>query len=271
MEAKKQIKKHKPKKVTRPYLTGKPVDEHSAMSMIKIFLGVLAMMFAFLFLGATMIWENLFLRVLTNAVLILGCYLLFWQTGASSGSIAVNQGEILHQRRETGRSMTDRELSMSYHPLKGFINGLVGVAPLFICALLLAVMTQRQMTSPGALPSWLTTLERRDEIGGALAIYHQEAGMSVKDVLRLIVRMSIMPYVNLVGSTNKDGLLLLERFSPLLALIPGLVYGWGYTQGVAVRSQVHTDIAAGKRKQKRKEKKARQQRQAQRKGPEQLN
>ena len=102
--------------------------------------------------------------------------------------------------------------------------------------------------------------------------YRSDLGITYDaDVLRLIVRMSIMPYVNLVGSTNKDGLLLLERFSPLLALIPGLVYGWGYTQGVAVRSQVHTDIAAGKRKQKRKEKKARQQRQAQRKGPEQLN
>lgn len=270
MEAKKQIKK-KPKKVSRPYLTGKPVDEHSAMSMIKIFLALLAMMFAFLFLGATMIWDNLFLRAVTNGVLILGCYLLFWQSGASAGSIAVNQGEILYQRRETGRSMTDRELSMAYHPMKGFINGLVGVTPLVLCALILALTAQRQMTAAGALPSWLSTLERREEIGGALAIYHQETGMGVTDVLRLIVRMSIMPYVNLVGSSNKDSLLILERVSPILALLPGLAYGWGYTQGVAVRSQVHTDIAAGKRKQKRKEKKARQQRQAQRKGPEQLN
>jgi len=271
MEAKKQHKKHKPKKVSRPYLIGKPTDEHTLKTVLKFFLALLGMMFAFLFLGATMIWDNMFLRILTNAVLLLGTYLLFWQSGASSGSIAVNQGEILYQRRETGRSMTQRELAMSYHPAKGFISGLLGVSPLVIATLILALTTQRQMTAPGALPSWITTLERREEIGAALTIYHQQAGMTFTDTLRLIVRMSIMPYVNLVGSGNRDGLLLLERISPLLALLPGVAYGWGYTQGVMVRSQVHTDIAAGKRKQKRKEKKARLQRQQQRKGPEQLN
>ena len=75
--------------------------------------------------------------------------------------------------------------------------------------------------------------------------------------------------VNLVTPENAESLLLLERLSPLLVLIPGLCYGWGYTRGVNERSRVHTSIAAGNRRRARKEAKARKARAAS--TPKQLN
>lgn len=273
MEVNKKKKKAPVKKVTRPYLTGSPVDCNTAMSVVRMVVSQVIMLIAFLFFGAMMIWDHLLLRIATNGALLLGAYLIFWQSGASAGTIAVNQGEILYQRRETGRAINPSELSVSYHPAKGFIQGLLGCVPLFVCALVLALTAKIQMTGMGALPSWLTPFESREEIGAALTIYYQDGGLALGDVMRLIVRMALMPVVNLVGSGNPQGMLLMERISPILVLLPGLSYGVGYLQGVSVRTQVHTEIAAGKRKQKRREKKARQKRQAQRtaKGPEKLN
>ena len=186
------------------------------------------------------------------------------------GAAAVNQGEILYQRRETGRSVNEKDLALSYHPVKGIVNALLGSVPFMLCALLLALLTERQVAQLGALPGWISGMERREEIGAALAYYHVNTGMELVDVMRVVIRMCIMPYVNILGASNADAMLVLERLSPVLMLLPAVCHGLGYMQGVKARTRVHSEIAAGKRKQKRREKKRRQQRMQQR-GPQQLN
>ena len=147
--------------------------------------------------------------------------------------------------------------------------GLVGSLPVLVCAVLLAMVAQRQMSGLGALPGWIGTLQRRPEVGAALSYYNVIEPMTMEDTLRVIIRMMIMPFVNMVGSSNRDGLLTLEKLSILPLLMPALSYGIGYMQGVSVRTQVHTDIARGKRKRAKKERKQRQARMN--KEPEQLN
>ena len=159
---------------------------------------------------------------------------------------------------------------MCYHPIKGFLSALIGSLPIILCAIVLAFIAERQMTNIGTLPSWVSGIESRPEIGNALAIYHETGSMSLEALLRLIVRMTIMPYVNLIGASNKDAMLTLERVSPLVNLLPALAYGLGYMSGVNVRTIVHTNIALGKKKAKRKQAKERRSR-IQRRGPEQLN
>ena len=67
-------------------------------------------------------------------------------------------------------------------------------------------------------------------------------------------------------------LLLLERFSPLIVLLPACAYGTGYLQGRKERTKIHTGIAESNRQRVRREKKARKARMAKiPKGPEQLN
>ncbi|MBQ1860462.1 MAG: hypothetical protein II141_04705, partial [Clostridia bacterium] len=190
-------------------------------------------------------------------------------SGMSQGSVAVNNGEIMHHRRETGAQILPEELARSYHPLKGFLTGLAGTLPLFFCALIFAIITRKQMTGLGALPSWVAALEGREEVGPALEFYRTGGGWTLESILRIIIRLSLMPYVNMVGSGNADGLLLLERLSPILVLLPGLSYGVGYTQGVKVRSRVHADIAKNVRKKAKKNAKSKKAPKA--KGPIELN
>ena len=96
--------------------------------------------------------------------------------------------------------------------------------------------------------------------------------MLLQDVLRLIVRMSIMPLISIIGAENADALLLVERLCVLPLLLPALSYGIGYTRGVAMRSRIHTDIARNKRKARKKQKQQQKQKQRlQPKGPQQLN
>lgn len=267
MQQKKTKKPIKP--VKKPFLRGSIVDKGTAKSAFGLLMGILMMALANILLSSLLMWDAHWVSVMFNGMLLLVIYAMFAQSGASKGTIAVNQGEIMYQRQEAGRPVNQADLAMCYHPMKGFVTGLIGSVPVIICALILAAIAQRQYTSLGALPSWIGTLQRRPEVGEALAFYNEVAPLTLEDIMRVIVRMLLMPYVNMLGVENRDGLLMLERISVLPMLLPGLSYGLGYMQGVKERSRVHTDIAVGKRKRARKERKQRQARVT--KGPEQLN
>ena len=251
------------------YLKGSPVDGKTARNALTFMGSLLVMAIAFLLLGMAMMMDNAVLRVAFNGCLIAAALLMFFQTGAGQGAVAVNLGEMLYDRRQSGGKVTDKEQRACYHPLKGLITALLGSIPVVVAALVLALVAQRQMTALGALPSWVSAFEGRTEIGSAVAYYHQPAALTVEDVLRVIIRVLMMPLVNIVNPYGADALLTLERLSALPMLLPALFYGIGYQQGVRVRTQVHTDIATGKRKRARKAKK--QQRARAAKGPEQLN
>lgn len=264
--------KQKIQKVTKPYMKGSVYDRTTLPGALKFFGGTVVLCVVFLILGVMMNLEAQWLNALINIAILLATFIFFQQIGMGSGADAVSQGEIMFAREEKGRPVADWERSLCFHPLKGLLSALIGSMPLFLCSLVLALIAQRQMTTLGSLPSWLSGVESREEIGAALTYYHETGSMSLESVLRLIVRMSTMPYVNLVGAANKDGMLLLERISPILNLLPALAYGLGYIGGVNVRANVHTNIALGKKKAKRKQARERRARQQQvHRGPEQLN
>lgn len=268
MDTRKNNKK-KMKIVKKPFLQGAPLDGNSWKDALKFFGSTLVMMVAFLFLSSIMMWDNLFLRLLTNGAVLLMALVLFYTSGLSRGAVAVNTGEILYLRKEEGKPLDAHDLRASYHPAKGFLVALLGSLPLLLCSLLLAVTATQQLHGLSPLPRWLESYTRRSEIGDALAYYGAVAPLNMEGVLRLIVRTAMMPVVSMVGTESSANLLLLERLSPLVMLAPALCYGFGYTRGVAARTQVHSSIAAANRKHKRQEKKKQQQRRA--RGPEQLN
>lgn len=263
-------KKNKIEKVTKPYLKGDLYDRTTLPGALKFFIGTVVMAIVFLIICVMMSWEQQWINVVVNAVILLAVYLMFAQFGMNSGADAVNQGEIMFARQEKGRPVADWERSMCYHPFKGLLSALIGSLPIVLCSVILACIAQRQMTGLGALPSWVSGIEARQEIGNALAIYHETGSMSLEAVMRMIVRMTTMPFVNIVGASDKDGMLVLERISPLLNLLPAIAYGLGYMNGVSVRTSIHTNIALGKKKAKRKQAKERRARR-QNRGPEQLN
>ena len=269
----KQRKSSKPAKPVRvPYLTGSVYDSETPKSALLMFAGLCGVGLGFLLLGITLSFDNVPLRIALNILLLGMEYLLFYYSGISRGAIAVNQGEIMYRRQETEREISPSERSRCYHPLKGYLFGLIGTAPLLLCAIVLALTAHRQAYAIGPLPSWMNAFGTRDDIGPALAVYASTPPYTLTDFVRLVVRLALMPFVNMVGSENADLLLVLERVSPLLLLLPAAAYGFGYTRGTAVRTQVHTDIAQNKKKRAKKARREQRRRQTpQRRGPEALN
>ena len=263
-------KKQKIDKVTKPYIKGDMFDRTTIPGAVKFFFGMLGMSVAFLIFCIMLNFDSAWLNIAVNVAVVLGFYLFFSQFGMNAGADAVNQGEIMYARQEKGRPVAKWEQSMCYHPLKGLLSALIGSIPFILCALILALIAKRQMTSLGALPAWVSSIEGREEIGQALTYYHEGGSMSLETIMRLITRMTIMPFVNMVGAGDMDAMLTLERISPLLNLLPALVYGLGYMQGVSARTSVHTNIALGKKKAKRKQAKERRAR-TQRRTPNELN
>lgn len=267
---KKQAKPVKP--VEKPFLRGTPTDERTGKAALA-YLGILAVASIMSFLVCSMLsFDNVFLRVFLNLTVVALIWLILYNTAVNSGTEAVARGEILYQKQERGVSFAESERKICFHPLKGYLTALLGSIPLLICAVLLAITAHRQSTGFGSLPGWMSSYAGRSEVGNALAAYTQTTSMGLEDILRIIVRILIMPFVSIVGAENRDGMLLLERLSPLILLLPAAAYGTGYLQGTRERTKIHTGIAQSNRKRASREKKARKARLAPKpKTPEQLN
>ena len=264
-------KSKKPVKiVSKPFVHGEVTDQHTLGSSIKFFLVLMGTMLAFLALGTTLAFDFPVVTLLLNGGLLAGALIMYMNSGATKAVVLVTQGEVLQSRLDDGRNIDKGDKRASFHKYKGLVTALLGTLPFFIMALILAFTAQRQMTSTGTLPSWIGYYEDRPEIGEALKHYHIGDTMTVTAFCRIAVRMLLMPMVAIVGTTNFDGLLVLERLSPVLVLLPAVAYGVGYARGPQVRARVHTTIAASKRKRARKEKRLQRERR-QRSEPEQLN
>lgn len=266
----KKQKKAQVERIAKPFLRGKMIDRGFVGGALKFF-GFTALMAFVYFMSMIVSGGARWVSMLINGAILFVTWLIMWQSGAGSGADAVTQGEIMYQRREKERPVADWELEQCYHPLKGLMVALAGSLPLFLCCLVLALIADRQMTAMGILPEWVEHMLHRPDIGGGMLAYQQEATVSLEMVLRVIVHIVLAPWVGLVDASNKDAILVLERLAPVLALVPALAYGVGYTFGKKERELVHGNIALGKKKQQKKQRRERRARRTAARGPEQLN
>lgn len=239
--------------VTKPFLQGTVTDENTWKNAL-VFFGIVLVVAFMTFLVCSMTgFESVILRVLLNGAIIVMTMFIYYTRGVSLGTEAVARGETMYQRREKGLPVAESEIRICYHPLKGYVTALLGVVPVLILTLMLAFMTTKQTTTAGALPGWMSIYLRRSEVGDALVGYTQTRGMTFVEILRIIVRLTIMPWVSIVGTADRDAILWVERLSPLITLLPVIAYGFGYTRGVHVRTKVHTEIAENTKRRQRQE------------------
>lgn len=272
-EQKRNHKRHEKNEVRKPFLTGSVIDEHTFRQSM-VFFGTLIIVFLIAFIAClSATFESFVPRLLMNGAVIVLELVIIANNGLKRGIDNVKKGEILWQRKEKNQPFSKSEQKLCFHPMKGYMIGLIGSILLVIPAVLLALNTSVQMTEAGGLPSWMQAYTKRSDIGNALISYTQPEGMKFVDILRAIVRISILPYVNIIGSANKSGLLVLERLSPVLLLFPAAAYGTGYISGRNARTQIHTAISKNNRKRIRKEQKRRRARMSGQRSnePEQLN
>ena len=257
---------------SKPFLTGAPTDENTLRQSLKFFANLFICMFMTFLVCSMTGFKSVVLRVIVNLVIEAMILLIFFAKGTDLGTDAVSRGEILYQHIQKGQEATKAEKQIPFNKLKGYLIGAAGTLLFFMAAMILAFTTEKQMTGAGGLPSWMEAFMRRAEVGDALVSYTISDPLTLTDIVRIIVRLLLMPFVSMIGASNTEGIMILERLSPVLVLLPAVAYGTGYLQGPAKRKQIHTEIAKNDRKRisrERKEKKARSRQEY--RGPEQLN
>ena len=259
--------------IKKPFLTGYITDENTVKSSLQFFGTLIVVIFVAFIACVSATFSSLILRLLMNAAVIAATLMIFYNSGAGRGAEAVTRGEILYQKQEKGQQFSQSERKICFHPLKGYLTGLIGTIPFLICAVILALNSSLQMTESGTLPSWMQAYLRRSDIGNALVNYTNPEGMQAVDYFRALIRICILPFINIIGYSNKSGMLAAERLSPLIVLLPAISYGTGYLTGKKIRTRIHTVISENDKRRARKERRNRSRRTGtvRKHEPEQLN
>ncbi len=241
--------------IKKPYLKGHAISALAAKRGLSVFAYIAVSALLFLFLGQIMVMDVTWLRVVINAAVVIGFATLMYSSGVNMGESDVSFAEIALARQQEGKAVTKADLDRCYHPLKGYVTVFFGALPFVLLCLVYALMATRESYTLGALPSWVASYQDRQGIGLALDYYNEFNAFGLKDVLRILTRLLVFPFINMVGPDSKDGLLLVERLSPLLVLLAPMFYGVGYQRGEAYRAMVHGGIASAAKRTARKQKK----------------
>ncbi len=264
-------KKAKPKveEVKKPVLIGSWHGEDAWRLALKRAIALLCISLVYLIGGIILSFDSLVGRIFFCVLLVGAAFYYESVQGMAQGQTDAAFAEIMYIRKQEGKDIPKKDSDRCFHPLKGFFAALVGAIPFVLIALVFALMTKPTEFSLGVLPSWTQSLMKQNEFGDALAYYGTNASFGAIDVLRIIVRACVMPFMNLAVYISEDAALLAERLSPLLVLIAPLGYGYGYRRGLKLRARINTGIKMGDAKKKKRERKARKQRQQSR-APERL-
>ena len=101
-------------------------------------------------------------------------------------------------------------------------------------AIYLAVTARPYTYSLQDLPTWLTeTYGAREDVMAPLAAYAQTAAVGAKDIIRLIVRLTVLVYINLFPDPQTM-VELIDRLSPLMVMTYPLACVIGYLRAPAV-------------------------------------
>ena len=197
------VKKGKSEKnFKKPFLTGNATDENTLKNSLLYFGGFFIVFFVCFMICAMTNSSSNIMRLIVNPAVVILVLTVFFNRGSVHGAEAVARGEILWQKQEKGQSFSESEKKICYHPMKAFVIGIAGTLPFIIIALILALNTRVQSTTAGTLPDWLQAYMRRDEVAAPLVAYTESTGMGLTDILRIIVRFAVMPFVSLVGADN---------------------------------------------------------------------
>ena len=258
MKMQNQAKKKKKKRelVFKPYLKGFWHGRDAVKKGLKILLYYLLFLFLFLVVGLVLNSQTPWLAWIANLAMISACGMLLYTEGARQGEAQVALGEIAYARQETGKDVSPEEKDKCFHPLKGWFSMLVGVLlPLLVCGAY-ALMARKQVYQLQALPEWVTSFEKGGEVLLPLSYYQNLTGLEIADYLRVVVRLLILPFSHLGQLYGADGLLTVDRLSPLLVCLPALGYPLGYLTGPRSRALVHGDIRSNEKRNQRRRNRA---------------
>ncbi len=260
-----QTKSKKNKPVTpieKPILMGTYHGKDAWKLAFKRFISVLLISILYLIIGILVTMDQVAFSLIMT-LLITGL-LFYYQfvSGATQGEKDASFSEIMYQRHQEGKTIVSIDRHHCFHPMKGFFATFMGLLPYLIFTIIFACITEIETYQLGVLPSWTSSYLGQSEISDALNYYNLGVGMQAIDIMRVITRAMVMPFITTANYVSKEAVLFVERISPLLITIAPIGYGFGYTQGVKIRIRINTGIQQGVAKKKRKQRKERKARQA---------
>lgn len=238
--------------IFKPFSKGTVTDDRTVRRSLKILLMTLVVGLIFLLVGQLFVGIGIFGKLL-NALSLAAVAVYYYHEGLSAGLDDVAFGEIVLLQQERGNAIDHK--NRAFHPAKGWMAVLLGLLPLLILTGFFAVVTQKQTYSLGVLPDWLDAYVYDTDIRLALSYYKQVPKGHISDILRVPVRILLMPFLSFFDLNNPSQMLLVERLSPLFISILPMAYGFGYMQGPKARAKVHAGIKEGTLKKKRKARK----------------
>lgn len=264
MQEKAKKNKKKRELIFKPYKQGTWRNAYAGKQGFKLMLYYLVFAFFNLILGASLQFDQAWLRIGANLLLVIVCGMILYINGAHQGEAETALGEIAYGREQSGKSVSPKDTVRCYHPMKGWYIFLICAIPALVICIPHALMAEKQVYSLQTLPSWVSAYEGHDEVMAPLSYYmNRETGIGLGDVIHLAARVLIFPFANIATADQADAMLLMDRLSPLLALLPFLGYPLGYLTGPRSRAMVHGDIKTSTKRRQRREKKAMRARQAQ--------
>lgn len=170
-------------------------------------------------------------RFVLSALLAGGMLLILYTEGVSCGVANVSASRQYVQMEAEGRKLTDKEDAACYHPLKALSACAVMYAIPLLLAIYLAFNAEEYTYTLQSIPSWLTqTYAGRSDVLAPLAAYSQTVALTATDVIRMIVRLFELFFVNFFSDPQQmTGMI--DRLSPLLVALLPLSYVAGYLCG----------------------------------------
>ncbi len=246
-------KKKKIKPIAKPYLKGPVFCGLTVQRALKLLCYPLIFMLIHLFIGPVFSFEgSLILRVVMNTLIIVFCIGLMYASGQNTGYADITIAEIMYTHTQEGKPVTDAERERCFHPLRGALTAALSYLPILILAVMYALTAVRQTLTLTALPGWVSGYSYQKEFAAPLQYYMTSDPLTVQQALRIVMRLLIYPYVNLVGARSTDAVLLIDRLAPLTLSLPYIGYAVGYLRGRYSRAMVHGSVAAARRKRGKK-------------------
>lgn len=177
------------------------------------------------------------LRVGLSLLIISGMLLMCYSEGLTKGANDASISRMCERLQKEGHAISEENDRGCFHPMKGVLAAaLVFVVPL-VLAVYISLTATPYTYALQDLPGWLTqTYGVRSDVMAPLAAYGQSSGITAHEIVRMLVRLPSMMYVNLFS----DPLTMIQpidRLTPLFVLTYPMCYIIGYLRGPAAHDK----------------------------------
>ena len=199
------------------------------MAVILVAVAVMGLMFSALQAIGSMV-----LRAVISLAILSGILLMMYSEGLTRGVADMDASHAADRLEKLGRPLTSKEESACYQPMKALCACLIVFGLPRILSAYLAATAEPYTYALQDLPAWLTgTYGAREDVMAPLAAYAQSTAVSAREIIRLVVRLTVLIYINLFPDPQAM-VQWVDRLTPLMVLGYPIACMVGYLRAPAV-------------------------------------